>query len=46
VPNAQALYSGQKYPIAWETAKNTSGRKRMRQRALKVLDDLRKKFLV
>jgi hypothetical protein len=44
VPNAQALYSALKSPIARKTAKKNSVRKRMRQRALKVLTDLREKF--
>jgi hypothetical protein len=44
VPHAQALYSAVKSPVARETAKKNSRRKRMRQRVLKVLIGLREKF--
>ena len=44
VPNAQALYSALKSPVAREAAKKNSGRKRLSQRALKVLTDLKWKF--
>jgi hypothetical protein len=44
VPNAQALYSAVKSPVARKAAKKNSGRKHARRRALEVLGDLRKKL--